>query len=85
MAIKGEAPKRSELTTKEFTDMIEKKEASEKQQALSPSLARKRETKKQYVIMMKPSIHDAGVQKAKSLGLSYSAWLELVANTELNN
>ncbi|CAK1252453.1 putative oxidoreductase [Fructobacillus fructosus] len=85
MAIKGEAPKRSELTKQEFAEMIEKKETAENQQAPSPSLKGMRETKKQYVIMMKPSIHDAGVQKAKSMGLSFSAWLELVASNELNN
>lgn len=85
MAIRGEAPKRSELTKQEFADMLEKKEIAEKQQAPSPSLTKMRETKKQYVIMMKPSIHDTGVKKAKAMGLSFSAWLEYVVSNDLNN
>lgn len=82
MAIKGEAPKRSELTKQEFADMIEKKEAMEhkKSSSLPSSPEVTKETKKQYVIMMKPSIHDASVKKAKAMGMSFSAWLGYVAS-----
>ncbi|MCK8628204.1 hypothetical protein [Fructobacillus cardui] len=36
----------------------------------------KRENKKQYVIMMKPSIHDEAMLNAADQGLSFSALLE---------
>ncbi|KMK52621.1 hypothetical protein FEFB_16530 [Fructobacillus sp. EFB-N1] len=56
----------------------QKQSAEDEKQRPTPSATPrvKRENKKQYVIMMKPSIHDEAMLNAADQGLSFSALLE---------
>ncbi|CAK1227649.1 MULTISPECIES: hypothetical protein [Fructobacillus] len=79
MATEGSLPETNHQNHLQESTIESRAEDEKQGQAPSSTKPRiKRENKKQYVIMMKPSIHDEAVIDAANQGLSFSALLELV-------